>query len=198
MHIRHFFAEKPFIHVTIQFLIGYFNKCGVIWVNKWVKAGILLYLSLLFFGSFLAIGVVWTGTLDDKFPFIDDIKIFLYYFFAGSIGGSLRHLYMFCSHYMKDELNDYRLWIMYIFYPIFATGTAIVAVTLIQSGILLIEFVDFEDTPYAQISFAFFVGFGFNRFVNKLNALSKNIFKTNPQQTANNDDSNENSQSPSK
>lgn len=83
---------------------------------------------------------------------------------------------------MKDELNDYREWIMYIFYPIFATGTAIVAVTLIQSGILLIEFVDFEDTPYAQISFAFFVGFGFNRFVNKLNALSKDIFKTNQQQ----------------
>lgn len=84
---------------------------------------------------------------------------------------------------MKDELNDYREWIMYIFYPIFATGTAIVAVTLIQSGILLIEFVDFEDTPYAQISFAFFVGFGFNRFVNKLNALSKDIFKTNQQQS---------------
>ena len=92
-------------------------------------------------------------------------------------GGSLRHLYMFCSHYMKDELNDYREWIMYIFYPIFATGTAIVAVTLIQSGILLIEFVDFDDTPYAQISFAFFVGFGFNRFLNKLNAVSKDIFK---------------------
>jgi hypothetical protein len=72
---------------------------------------------------------------------------------------------------------------MYIFYPIFATGTAIVAVTLIQSGIFLIEFVDFEDTPYAQISFAFFVGFGFNRFVNKLNAVSKDIFKTNQQQT---------------
>lgn len=86
---------------------------------------------------------------------------------------------------MKDELNDYREWIMYIFYPIFATGTAIVAVTLIQSGILLIEFVDFEDTPYAQISFAFFVGFGFNRFVNKLNALSKDLFKTNQQQTTN-------------
>lgn len=84
---------------------------------------------------------------------------------------------------MKDELKDYREWIMYIFYPIFATGTAIVAVTLIQSGILLIEFVDFEDTPYAQISFAFFVGFGFNRFVNKLNTLSKDIFKTNQQQT---------------
>ncbi|TDL74285.1 hypothetical protein E2R56_08865 [Rhodococcus qingshengii] len=167
-------------------------------MNIWVKAGILLYLSLLFFGSFIAIGVVWTGTLDDKFPFIDDIKIFLYYFFAGSIGGSLRHLYMFCSHYMKDELNDYRLWIMYIFYPIFATGTAIVAVTLIQSGILLIEFVDFEETPYAQISFAFFVGFGFNRFVNKLNALSKDIFKTNQQQTINTEENNDNSQSPSK
>jgi hypothetical protein len=86
---------------------------------------------------------------------------------------------------MKDELNDYREWIMYIFYPIFATGTAIVAVTLIQSGILLIEFVDFEDTPYAQISFAFFVGFGFNRFVNKLNAVSKDIFNTNQQQANN-------------
>ncbi|SDM36091.1 hypothetical protein [Bacillus sp. OK048] len=74
---------------------------------------------------------------------------------------------------------------MYIFYPIFATGTAVVAVTLIQSGILLIEFVDFDNTPYAQISFAFFVGFGFNRFLNKLNAVSKNIFQTNQQQTTN-------------
>lgn len=155
----------------------------MIWLNNWLKAGILLYLSLLFFGSFIAIGIVWTGALDESLSFIEDIKIFLYYFFAGSIGGSLRHLYMFCSHYMKDELKDYREWIMYIFYPIFATGTAIVAVTLIQSGILLIEFVDFQDTPYAQISFAFFVGFGFNRFVNKLNAVSKDIFKTNQQQT---------------
>jgi hypothetical protein len=161
-------------------------------MSTWLKSGILLYLSLLFFGSFIAIGVVWTGALDDKFPFIDDIKIFLYYFFAGSIGGSLRHLYMFCSHYMKDELNNYRQWIMYIFYPIFATGTAIVAVTIIQSGILLIEFVDFDDTPYAQISFAFFVGFGFNRFVNKLNALSKDMFKTNQQQTINTEEKNEN------
>jgi hypothetical protein len=146
-------------------------------MSKWLKAVILTYLSLLFFGSFIAIGVVWTGALDESLPFIDDIKIFLYYFFAGSIGGSLRHLYMFCSHYMKGELTDYRQWIMYIFYPIFATGTAIVAVTLIQSGILLIEFVDFKDTPYAQISFAFFVGFGFNRFLNKLNSVSKNIFE---------------------
>ncbi|WP_045515825.1 hypothetical protein [Neobacillus niacini] len=154
-------------------------------MSNWLKAGILLYLSLLFFGSFIAIGVVWTGELDESLPFIDDIKVFLYYFFAGSIGGSLRHLYMFCSHYMEDDLNDHRKWIMYIFYPIFATGTAIVAVTLIQSGILLIEFVDFDDTPYAQISLAFFVGFGFNRFVNKLNAVSKDIFKTNQQQSHN-------------
>ena len=57
---------------------------------------------------------------------------------------------------MKDELNDYKQWIMYIFYPIFATGTAVVAVTIIQSGILLVEFKEFDDTPYAQISIAFF------------------------------------------
>jgi hypothetical protein len=69
---------------------------------------------------------------------------------------------------MKDELTDYRVWIMYIFYPIFATGTAVVAVTLIQSGVLMIEFVDYKEAPYAQISFAFFVGFGFNRFLRKL------------------------------
>jgi hypothetical protein len=68
---------------------------------------------------------------------------------------------------------------MYIFYPIFATGTAIIAVTLIQSGILLIEFTDYKDTPFAQIGIAFFVGFGFNRFLNKLNAVSKNLFQTN-------------------
>jgi hypothetical protein len=148
-------------------------------VEKWLKALILIYLSFLFFGSFIAVGVLWTGALEKALPFISEIEIFLYYFFAGSIGGSLRHLYMFCSHYMKDELNDYRQWIMYIFYPIFATGTAVVAVTLIQSGILLIEFVEINDAPIAQISLAFFVGFGFNRFLNRLNAVSKKIFETN-------------------
>jgi len=158
---------------------------GVKWMNKWMKAVILIYLSILFFGSFIAIGFLWTGALEKPFPYIADIKIFLYYFFAGAIGGSLRHLYMFCSHYMAGELTNYRHWIMYIFYPIFATGTAVVAVTLIQSGILLIEFVDFEQAPFAEISFAFFVGFGFNRFVNKLNTVSKNMFNQNGSNTKN-------------
>jgi len=147
-------------------------------LNRWLKAFILTYLSLLFFGSFLALGMLWTGALEKSLPDISKIKIFLYYFFAGAIGGSLRHLYMFCYHYMEDKLNDYRLWIMYIFYPIFATGTAVVAVSLIQSGILYIQFTEPKDTPYAQLSIAFFVGFGFNRFVNKLNAVSKNLFQT--------------------
>jgi hypothetical protein len=122
--------------------------------------------------------MLWTGALENSLPYISKIKIFLYYFFAGAIGGSLRHLYMFCYHYMEDKLNDYRLWIMYIFYPIFATGTAVVAVSLIQSGILYIQFTEPKDTPYAQLSIAFFVGFGFNRFVNKLNVVSKNLFQT--------------------
>jgi hypothetical protein len=147
-------------------------------MKKWLKAVILTYLSLLFFGSFLAVGMLGTGTLEKYFPFISDIKIFLYYFFAGAIGGSLRHLYMFCTHYMEDELRDYRKWIMYIFYPIFSTGTAVVAVTIIHSGILLVQFTDFQDTPYAPISIAFFLGFGFNRFVNLLNTVSKDIFQT--------------------
>ncbi|WML53111.1 hypothetical protein RCG17_27905 [Neobacillus sp. PS3-12] len=147
-------------------------------MNRWLKAFILTYLSLLFFGSFLALGMLWTGALEKSLPDISKIKIFLYYFFAGAIGGSLRHLYMFCYHYMEDKLNDYRLWIMYIFYPIFATGTAVIAVSLIQSGILYIQFTEPKDTPYAQLSIAFFVGFGFNRFVNKLNAVSKNLFQT--------------------
>ncbi|MCM3571102.1 hypothetical protein [Neobacillus mesonae] len=147
-------------------------------MHRWLKAFILTYLSFLFFGSFIAIGLLWTGMIENVLPFVSDIKIFLYYFFAGAIGGSLRHLYMFCCHYMDGELTDYRKWIMYIFFPIFATGTAVVAVMLIQSGILLIEFTDYGDTPYAPISIAFFVGFGFNRFVNKLNMVSKNLFKT--------------------
>lgn len=148
-------------------------------MKTWLKVFILSYLSLLFFGSFLMVGLLWTGALEKSLPFISEIKVFLYYFFAGSIGGSLRHLYMFCSHYMKGELTNYREWIMYIFYPIFATGTAVIAVLLIDSGILLIEFIDYGETPYAQISIAFFVGFGFNRFINKLNAVSKNMFQTN-------------------
>src|SRR3954452_7608318 len=148
-------------------------------MKRWLKVLILTYLSLLFFGSFLAVGMLGTGALEKSLPFISQIKIFLYYFFAEAIGGSLRHLYMFCTHYMEDELHDYRKWIMYIFYPIFATGTAVVAVTIIQSGILLIQFTDYQDTPYAPISIAFFVGFGFNRFVKKLNTVSKDIFQTN-------------------
>ncbi|WP_299089869.1 hypothetical protein [uncultured Metabacillus sp.] len=146
-------------------------------MTRWLKAVILIYLSILFFGSFLVICGLWLGTFEKSLPFLSKIKFFLYYFFAGAIGGSLRHLYMFCSHYMKGELNDYRVWVMYIFYPIFATGTAVVAVTLIQSGIFLIEFTDFEDTPYGQISLSFLVGFGFNRFLNKLNSISKNLFQ---------------------
>lgn len=138
----------------------------------------------MFFGGFLAVGLLWTGALEKSLPFISQIKNFLYYFFAGAIGGSLRHLYMFCSHYMEGELQDYRKWIMYIFYPIFATGTSVVAVTLIQSGLFLIEFSDYEDTPYAPISIAFFVGFGFNRFLHLLNTVSKNLFQANKQNSS--------------
>jgi len=123
--------------------------------------------------------MLWTGVIEQIYPIIKDIKIFLYYFFAGAIGASLRHLYMFCSHYMKGDLHDYKMWIMYIFYPIFSTGTAVIAVTLIESGIFLVEFAEFESAPYGHISIAFFVGFGFNRFLNKLNEVSKDIFQTN-------------------
>lgn len=148
-------------------------------MRKWQKMLILIYLSCLFFGSFFAVGTLWIGIWEKSMPFITDIKMFLYYFFAGAIGGSLRHLYMFCSHYIEDELNNSREWIMYIFYPLFATGTAIIAVVLIESGILLIEFTDYGNTPYAPVCIAFFIGFGFNRFIRKLNSVSKNIFKTN-------------------
>ena len=147
-------------------------------MGTWLKVFILSYLSILFFGSFIAVGVLLTGVLEKDLPFIVDIKMFLHYFFAGAIGGSLRHLYMFCSHYIKGELLNYRVWIMYIFYPIFATGTAVVAVMVIDSGILSIEFTEYNSTPYAPISLAFFVGFGFNRFVNKLNEISKEMFDT--------------------
>lgn len=89
---------------------------------------------------------------------------------------------MFCSHYRKDELDNYRDWVMYFFYPIFATGTAVIAVTLVQSGILLIEFTEHIDAPYGQICVAFFVGFGFNRFLNKLNEISHEIFDAEKQE----------------
>ncbi|MBM6616675.1 hypothetical protein [Bacillus suaedaesalsae] len=148
-------------------------------MQRWLKALILTYLSLLFFGSFVAVGGLWTGKVEEWLPFVSDIEIFLYYFFAGAIGGSLRHLYMFSKNYMKGELTDYRKWIMYVFYPIFATGTAVISVTLIQSGFLFIEFAEYDDGPLAQISIAFFVGFGFNRFLAKLSELSKNIFQSN-------------------
>lgn len=130
--------------------------------------------------------------MEQLFPFISEIEVFLYYFLAGAIGGSLRHIYMFCTHYMNDKLTDYRVWIMYIFYPIFATGTAVVAVTIIQSGILLVEFTDYGDAPYAQISIAFFVGFGFNQFLDKLRIISRNIFSS--RKTQNNINSNENNE----
>ena len=112
-------------------------------------------------------------------PFITDIKMFLYYFLAGAIGGSIRHLYMFCSHYIKDELLNYRVWIMYIFHSIFATGTATVAVMIIDTGILSIQFTEYENPPLCTDQSSLFVGFGFTRFVNKLNKISKGMFDTN-------------------
>jgi hypothetical protein len=48
----------------------------------------------------------------------------------------------------------------------------------------MIQFIEYNDTPYAQISIAFFVGFGFNRFLNKLNVVSKKFFQ--PEQETNN------------
>lgn len=146
-------------------------------MNNWLIAVILTYLFFLFFGSFIAVGFLMTGKLANVFPEVAGMDRFLYYFFAGAIGGSLRHLYMFCTHYMKDELLNPREWIMYILYPLFATGTAVIAVTLIQSGILFIEFTNHnKDHPYAEISIAFFIGFGFNRFLAKLNKVSENMF----------------------
>ncbi len=145
-------------------------------MKRWVKILILVYLSFLFFGSFLAVGALWVGVFEETYPKVSGIEPFLYYFFAGAIGGSLRHLYMFCSHYMNDEIIDPRHWVMYIFFPLFATGTAVIAVNLIQSGILMIDFADNLKGPYAQVSVAFFVGFGFNRFLNKLNEMSSGFF----------------------
>ena len=116
------------------------------------KKRALMYHSVLFFGSFIAIGALATGIMESVIPLISEIEMFLYYLFAGSIGGSLRHLYLFCVHYVRDELDNYRVWIMYIFYPIFATGTAIVAVTIINSGILSIQFTEYESTPIHQCS----------------------------------------------
>ncbi|MGD6831331.1 hypothetical protein ACQCT5_04175 [Sutcliffiella halmapala] len=149
-------------------------------MKSWLIAVILTYLFLLFFGSFIAVGFLLTGKQAIAFPEAAGMEQFLYYFLAGAIGGSLRHLYMFCTHYMKDELQNQREWIMYIFYPLFATGTAVIAVTLIESGILFIEFTNHnEDHPYAEISIAFFIGFGFNRFLAKLNKVSENMFDGN-------------------
>jgi hypothetical protein len=149
-------------------------------VKKWLIALILTYLFIMFFGSFIAVGFLWTGLLIKAYPVVAGMEQFLYYFFAGAIGGSLRHLYMFCTHYMKDELHNPKEWIMYIFYPLFATGTAVIAVTLIESGILFIEFTNHnQDHPYAEISIAFFIGFGFNRFLAKLNKVSENMFDAN-------------------
>lgn len=150
----------------------------VILLKTWLKALILIYLSVIFFGSLYMVGAVWTGAFERFFPSMASIKVFLYYFFAGSIGASLRHLYMFTTHYMKGELTDYRKWIMYIFYPIFATGTSAIAVTLIESGILLIEFSDNQGKPFAEIGIGFLIGFSFNRFLDKLNSLSQNIFRS--------------------
>jgi hypothetical protein len=43
-------------------------------LKRWLKAVILTYLSILFFGSFLAVGMLWTGTLEKSLPFISKIR----------------------------------------------------------------------------------------------------------------------------
>jgi hypothetical protein len=43
-------------------------------VKKWLKAVVLIYLVILFFGSFIAEGVLWTGAVEDTLPFIPKLK----------------------------------------------------------------------------------------------------------------------------
>ncbi|PEJ46693.1 MULTISPECIES: hypothetical protein [unclassified Bacillus (in: firmicutes)] len=148
-------------------------------MTKQQKVFILTYLCVLFFGSFLLAGITWYNYGEIYSERIHGLNYFLYYFFAGAIGGSLYHLYHFCTRFMANKLTDPREWIMYVFYPIFATGTAVMTITLINSGLLAIDFTKNPNSVYAQISISFIVGFGFKKFIKKLDSIVKQRFSSN-------------------
>ncbi|PGS49303.1 hypothetical protein [Bacillus sp. AFS041924] len=155
-------------------------------MNKQQIVFILTYLCVVFFGSFLLVGMLWYKYGDVYAESINGLNYFLYYFFAGAIGGSLYHLYHFCVRFMANKLTNSKEWIMYVFYPIFATGTAVMTINLINSGLLSINFTKNPNSVYAQISISFIVGFGFHKVMKKLDEIVKQRFGSN--QTASSSD----------
>ncbi|MED4400113.1 hypothetical protein [Metabacillus fastidiosus] len=144
-----------------------------------VKILILFYLSILFLGSFFIIALLQLN-LFQQFLRISintkPIEPSLQYFFTGIIGASLYQLYLFITKYVNGMLTNPSEWVKYIFYPVLASGTAVVTVVLIDSGILFIEFVEGDETFSAQAGTAFLVGFGFTKIITLYKRLTSKLF----------------------
>ncbi|WP_018130419.1 hypothetical protein [Effusibacillus pohliae] len=144
--------------------------------QRLLKAGVFLYLLVVFIGSFIWIGLLKSGLFDSfqiaRIP-LSLLRNYQYYAFSGTIGGTLYCLRLFYWHNVHNKLNIHKWWIWYVLRPIMSGGTAIMMVILFQSGILLVNVADLVP---AKIGLSFLIGYGFGKVMDKLDVLTETFF----------------------
>lgn len=148
-------------------------------MQRWLKAVVLLYLLLVFCGSFVWISILKSGMLDETafFPPIIIFKTYQYYACAGAIGGSLYALRLFYWHNIRGVLHIEKWWIWYFLRPIMSAGTALMMVILFEGGMLSISL---SKSEFATIGLSFLVGYGFGKVMDKLDGITETIFNGKP------------------
>jgi hypothetical protein len=139
--------------------------------GKW-RIAIFSYLLVWFIGSFWAIAVLRSGHAEGTVLGVklSLLREYMYYGFAGSIGGSLYGLRLFHEHYERLTIR----WVYWYFMrPFLCVGCAIMTIILFKSGILLLQV---GDSPLAKISIAFLTGFGYGKFMEKIKVLTETFF----------------------
>lgn len=140
--------------------------------NRILKIGIFAYLLVWFIGGFWAIAAVRSGVLDGGLLGVDIqlLKGYVYYGFAGAIGGVLYELRIFHEFYHSFN-RRWAYW--YLMRPFLCGGTAIMIILLFKSGIMLMQV---PDSLAAKIGMSFLVGYGFGKVIDKLKALTETLF----------------------
>lgn len=143
--------------------------------ERWLTGIVFLYLLGIFIGSFVLLGLIKMG-LFSYIAHFDQVEEYIFYALAGAIGGTLYCLRLFYWHSIRRNLQIDRWWIWYVLRPIISSGTSIMTVLLLQSGILILEI---SKTDNAKIGLSFLVGYGFGKVMDKLESLTVTLFNGN-------------------
>lgn len=136
---------------------------------------IFVYLSCAFAASAGCLLWLVSGGLDDPNPSaLTEIRPYLFYISAGSMGGTLYALRVF--HQFYDQPMPARFIYWYIMRPYLCGGTAMITIILLDSGIMLLQV---ENSLTARTGLSFLTGFGYGKFMEKLTHLAEALFNGN-------------------